>query len=237
MISLLAPVGSTLPSSHGALPDAALLQSAAQRGVLDTIAALASVATTLSLMVLALAAVHVLWNYRKTYAKVNSLIDRVHGDLTPLIRHANTIADNVNFLTTSIRSDIQKVNNTIDSANERVERALSVAERRLNEFNALLAVVQAEAEGVFVSTASTVRGVRRGAASFGARSGTDLASDELDAAELAEDLELESLDGLEGDDLEIQEEDDGDDRDPESAAQALPAAPRVRPRARSRRRA
>jgi uncharacterized protein YoxC len=235
MISLLAPVGLTLPSSHGALPDAALLQSAAQRGVLDTIAALASVATTLSLMVLALAAVHVLWNYRKTYAKVNSLVDRVHGDLTPLIRHANTIADNVNFLTTSIRSDIQKVNNTIDSANERVERALSVAERRLNEFNALLAVVQAEAEGVFVSTASTVRGVRRGAASFGARSGTDLASDELDAAELAEDLELESLDGLEGDDLEIQEKDDGDDRDPESTAQALPAAPRLRPRARSRR--
>ena len=235
MISLLAPVGSTLASSNGGLPDAALLQAAAQRGVLDTIAALASVATTLSLMVLALAAVHVLWNYRKTYAKVNALVDRVHGDLTPLIRHANAIADNVNFLTTSIRSDIQKVNNTIDSANERVERALSVAERRLNEFNALLAVVQAEAEGVFVSTASTVRGVRRGAASFGARSGTDLASDELDAAELAEDLELESLDGLEGDDLEIQEKDDGDDRDPESTAQALPAAPRLRPRARSRR--
>jgi uncharacterized protein YoxC len=235
MISLLAPVGSTLASSNGGLPAAALLQAAAQRGVLDTIAALASVATTLSLMVLALAAVHVLWNYRKTYAKVNALVDRVHGDLTPLIRHANVIADNVNFLTTSIRSDIQKVNNMIDSANERVEQALSVAERRLNEFNALLAVVQAEAEGVFVSTASTVRGVRRGAASFGARSGTDLASDELDAAELAEDLELESLDGLEGDDLEIQEKDDGDDRDPESTAQALPAAPRLRPRARSRR--
>jgi uncharacterized protein YoxC len=235
MISLLAPVGSTLASSNGGLPAAALLEAAAQRGVLDTIAALASVATTLSLMVLALAAVHVLWNYRKTYAKVNALVDRVHGDLTPLIRHANAIADNVNFLTTSIRSDIQKVNNTIDSANERVEQALSVAERRLNEFNALLAVVQAEAEGVFVSTASTVRGVRRGAASFGARSGTDLASDELDAAELAEDLELESLDGLEGDDLEIQEKDDGDDRDPESTAQALPAAPRLRPRARSRR--
>jgi len=231
----LAPVGSTLASSNGGLPAAALLQAAAQRGVLDTIAALASVATTLSLMVLALAAVHVLWNYRKTYAKVNALVDRVHGDLTPLIRHANAIADNVNFLTTSIRSDIQKVNNTTDSANERVEQALSVAERRLNEFNALLAVVQAEAEGVFVSTASTVRGVRRGAASFGARSGTDLASDELDAAELAEDLELESLDGLEGDDLEIQEKDDGDDRDPESTAQALPAAPRLRPRARSRR--
>jgi len=231
MTGPLASVGPALVSIHTALRGAAFMQAASQRGVLDTIAALASVATTVSLMVLALFAVHVLWNYRKTYTKVNSLIDRLHGDLTPLIRHATSIADNVDFVTTSIRTDIQKVNDTIDTANDRVQRALLMAERRLNEFNALLAVVQAEAEGVFLSTASTVRGVRRGAASFGAPSGTDLASDELDAAESADDLELED------DDLEIQEEDDGDDRNPESAAQALPAAPRVRPRPRNRRRA
>jgi len=213
MTGPLASVGPALVSVYAALRGAALMQAASQRGVLDTIAALASVATTLSLMVLALFAVHVLWNYRKTYTKVNSLIDRLHGDLTPLIRHATSIADNVDFVTTSIRTDIQKVNDTIDTANDRVQRALLMA------------------EGVFLSTASTVRGVRRGAASFGAPSGTDLASDELDAAESADDLELED------DDLEIQEEDDGDDRNPESAAQALPAAPRVRPRPRNRRRA
>jgi hypothetical protein len=216
-----------------------MLQRVVERDTLDTIAVVASIATTLALLVLALVAARVLWSFRSTHTKVNALVERLQNDVAPLIRHANAIADNVNFLTTSIRSDIQKVNNTIDSANDRVKRALTVAERRLNEFNALLAVVQAEAEGVFVSTASTVRGVRRGAASFGSRSGTDLASDELDAADLAEDLELESLggEGLDGDDLELQEENDGDDRDPESAAQALPAAPRVRPRAGSRRRA
>jgi len=231
MTSLLAFVGPALLSSFATARGVAIMQQVGQRGVLDTIAALASVATTLSLMVLAIFAVQVLWNYRKTYTKINSLIDRLHGDLAPLIRHATSIADNVDFVTTSIRTDIQKVNDTIDTANDRVQRALLMAERRLNEFNALLAVVQDEAEGVFLSTASTVRGVRRGAASFGARSGTDLASDELDAADPAEDLEPED------DDLENQEEDDGDDRNPESAAQALPAAPRVRPRARNRRRA
>jgi hypothetical protein len=36
----------------------------------------------------------------------------------------------------------------------------------LNEFNALLEVVQQEAEGMFVATASTVRGVRMGAQSL-----------------------------------------------------------------------
>jgi uncharacterized protein YoxC len=232
MVTLLASVGSTF-----VLRTTALLQRVVERDTLDTIAVVASIATTLALLLLALVAARVLWSFRSTHTKVNALIERLQSDVAPLIRHANAIADNVNFLTTSIRSDIQKVNNTIDSANDRVKRALTQAERRLNEFNALMAVVQSEAEGVFVSTASTVRGVRRGAASFSARSGTDLASEELDAAELAEDLELESLDGLEGDDLDIQEEEDGDDRDPESAAQALPAAPRVRPRAGSRRRA
>jgi hypothetical protein len=231
MTSLLAFVGPALLSSFATARGVAIMQQVGQRGVLDTIAALASVATTLSLMVLAIFAVQVLWNYRRTYTKINSLIDRFHGDLAPLVRHATSIADNVDFVTTSIRTDIQKVNDTIDTANDRVQRALLMAERRLNEFNALLAVVQDEAEGVFLSTASTVRGVRRGAASFGARSGTDLASDELDAADPAEDLEPED------DDLENQEENDGDDRNPESAAQALPAAPRVRPRTRNRRRA
>ena len=230
MISLLASGGPTLLLRIGAM-----MQRVVERDTLDTVAAVASIATTLALLLLALVAVRVLWGFRSTHTKVNALVERLQSDVAPLIRHANAIADNVNFLTTSIRSDIQKVNNTIDSANDRVKRALTVAERRVNEFNALLSVVQNEAEGVFVSTASTVRGVRQGAATFRARSGTDLASEELDAAELAEDLELESLDGLEGDDLEIQEEDDGDDGDPESAAQALPAAPRVRPRARNRR--
>src|SRR3569623_1969863 len=97
----------------------------------------------------------------------------------------------------------------------------------MGELNALLAVVQQEAEHVFVSTASTVRGVREGAAAFRHRNGMDLASDELDAAD---DL------GAAGD-IEFQEEVDGYDRKPQSAAETLPAAPRVRPRQRSARRA
>jgi hypothetical protein len=231
MTSLLAPGGPALLHIIAAMRGAVTMQRVTERDVLDVITALAGVATTLSLAVLAVFAVIVLWNFRKTYAKVNALLDRLHGDLTPLVRHTTAIADNVNFVTTAIRADVEKVHETIETANERVQRALLVAERRLNEFNALLSVVQDEAEGVFLSTASTVRGVRRGAATFGAPRGTDLASDELDGADSAEDFERDE------DDLELQEEDDGDDRNPESTAQALPTAPRVRPRPRNRRRA
>jgi hypothetical protein len=39
-------------------------------------------------------------------------------------------------------------------------------EERIEEFNALMEVVQTEAEHIFIDTASTVRGVREGARSI-----------------------------------------------------------------------
>jgi len=82
------------------------------------------------------------------------------------MRHASAIADNVNYITTSVRTDVQQVNATIAAANQRLQQAMALTEQRLGEFNALLEVVQEEAEGMFIATASTVRGVRTGAAAL-----------------------------------------------------------------------
>jgi hypothetical protein len=106
------------------------------------------------------------WNFRKSYAKVSDLLDRVYGDINPLMRHASAIADNVNYITTSVRTDVQQVNATIAAANQRLQQAMALTEQRLGEFNALLEVVQEEAETMFIATASTVRGVRTGAAAL-----------------------------------------------------------------------
>lgn len=202
------------------------------RGIFETITAIASAIITVAFLALLIVAFPVMWHLRKMNRKINHLLDRVHGDISPLMHHLNAIADNVNFVTASIRADMQKVNATIATANERVQQAVSVTEDRLHEFNALLAVVQDEAEQVFVSTASAVRGVRGGAAAFasGRRGGMDLASEELDAAALADEIENR---------LESEEEDDGDDGSSEPSAQAFSAresTPRVRPRSRSTRR-
>jgi hypothetical protein len=78
------------------------------------------------------------------------------------MRHASTIADNANYISTSIRVDIQQVRQTIATANQKLVESVALAEDRIKELNALLAVVQEEAEGAFVSTASTLRGVRTG---------------------------------------------------------------------------
>lgn len=192
--------------------------------LLERITEVSTAVIAITLAGLAIVVIPVAFQSRRTYRKVHQLLDRVYDDISPIMRHAHQISDNVNFVTTSLRTDVQTVNETIDAANQRVQRALSLTEQRMNEFNALLAVVQEEAEHLFLSTASTVRGVQHGAAAFRDRSGMDLASDEPDAADPA-------------DEIEIQEEGDGHDRNPQSAAQALPAAPRVRPRHRNRRRA
>jgi uncharacterized protein YoxC len=199
------------------------------RGIFEQITAVASAIITIAFVALLIVALPVAWHLRKMYRKVNHLLDRIHGDISPLMHHLSAIADNVNFVTASLRADVQKVNATIATANERVQDAVSVTEDRLQEFNALLAVVQEEAEQVFVSTASAVRGVRGGAAEYASlrRGGMDLASEELDAAELADEIENR---------LESEEEDDGYDGSSEPSAQAFSAAPRVRPRSRSGRR-
>ncbi len=193
----------------------------------EQIYAVASVIITIALLVLVVVAARLASHFRKTYNKINDLLDRVYGDISPIMHQVHSISENVNFISTSVRADVQKVGDTIDAANARVQQAVAVTEHRLNDFNALLAVVQEEAEQVFLSTAATVRGVRRGAAAFRRGRGTDLASDEFDEADLAEDVDTQ---------LERQEDGHGNDNGPKSAAQALPAAPRIRPRARSPRR-
>ena len=170
-------------AQHG---DTLVMRTVSEKSWFEKATTIASGLATLSLLVLTVALVPAAWNFRKSYAKISDLLDRVYGDVNPLMRHASAIADNVNYITTSVRTDVQQVNATIAAANQRLQQAVALTEQRLNEFNALLAVVQEEAETMFVATASTVRGVRTGAAALhtedfdaGAYDATGAMSEEL----------------------------------------------------------
>ncbi len=181
-----------------------------ERGWFEKTAAIAGGLTSIAILVLAVALVPAAWNFRKSYAKVSDLLDKVYGDINPLMRHASAIADNVDYITTSVRTDVQQVHATIAAANQRLQQAMAITEQRLNEFNALLDVVQQEAESMFVATASTVRGVRTGAAALHTADDDDLAP--LGAQAASEEF------------------DDGND-DPDATEAGTPG-PRVRPRRR-----
>ena len=83
---------------------------------------------------------------------------------------------------------MQAIRKTLLVANNGIRDVIDSSERRLHELGAVLRLVQEEAEQAFVSTASTVRGVRAGAATF-REEGERLASEDVD-----DDDELDELD-------------------------------------------
>jgi uncharacterized protein YoxC len=137
-------------------------QIVAEPGLWEKITSIASGVMTFTVIVLTVGLVPAAWNFRKSYKKVSDMLDKIYGDVNPLMRHASAIADNVDYISTSIRVDVQQVSQTVAAVNQRLQEALESAEERMQQLNALLDVVQEEAESAFVTTASTIRGVQTG---------------------------------------------------------------------------
>lgn len=217
MIDGIAHSAAWLLQATATLPDALYTKTvAAERGWFEQLTAVASGLVSLSLLVLTVALVPAAWNFRKSYKKISDLLDKVYADVNPLMKHAATVADNLDYITTSVRVDVQKVNQTIASANQRLQEAVDLTEERLQEFHALLRVVQQEAEETFVSTASVVRGMRTGVAAFGDDVRAPLRS------------RLDRMDRDTRDDLIYEGGDDGNDSS--TAAEDRRPGPRIRPR-------
>ena len=143
MTDMMTHAGAWLLQSAATLPDTLYLRQ--QHGWFEQLTAIASGIVSVCLFVLTVALTPAAWNFRKSYKKVSELLDKVYADVNPLMKHASTIADNLDYITTSVRVDVQRVNQTIAAANQRLQ----------------------EAEETFISTASVVRGMRTGVAAFG----------------------------------------------------------------------
>jgi uncharacterized protein YoxC len=149
------------------LPDTVVMKQVPNaRNWFDILSSAASVVISIALIALAVGLIPAAWNFRKSYKKVNELLDRIYGDINPIMRHASSVADNLNYVSTAVRQDVARLQATVAAANARLDEATRLTERRVRDFNALLEVVQSEAEAAFVSTAASLRGVREGAASF-----------------------------------------------------------------------
>jgi hypothetical protein len=152
-----------LQQAARALPDTIYTkQIVAEPGMFEKVMSAASGVMTVTVIILTAALVPAAWNFRKSYKKISDMLDKVYGDINPLMRHASSIADNVDYISTAIRVDIQQVSQTVAAVNQRLQQAIGATEDRVNQLNALLDVVQEEAESAFVTTASTIRGVRTG---------------------------------------------------------------------------
>jgi uncharacterized protein YoxC len=152
-----------LQQAASAFPDTLYTkQIVAEPGVWEKVTSTASGVMTITVIVLSAALIPAAWNFRKSYKKVSDMLDKIYGDINPLMRHASSIADNIDYITTSIRVDVQQVSQGVAAVNQRLQDAVAGAETRMRELNALLDVVQEEAESAFVTTAATIRGVQTG---------------------------------------------------------------------------
>ncbi|MDP2958571.1 MAG: hypothetical protein Q8N53_19255 [Longimicrobiales bacterium] len=152
------------------------LLGAVQSAVADTIvtieardrialaADLAVLVAAAAMSVLALALVRLLWEWRRT---VVELRETVRQNLGPVSDRARSISDNVQFITQALRADVERLNASVQALTARLHQASDRMEERIEEFNALMEVVQTEAEDIFLDTAATVRGVREGARAMG----------------------------------------------------------------------
>ncbi|HEU4993567.1 MAG TPA: hypothetical protein VFT29_02070 [Gemmatimonadaceae bacterium] len=168
--------GAWLSQQAARVQDTVVMKTVAvPRNWFESVTDIASGILVLILLALVIGMIPVLFLLRRSLRRARELLDKLHAEVTPLIQHATGAANNVERITASLREDVDRVSETIASANRRLNGAMKAVETRLGEFGALVDVVQEEAEQAFVSTASAVRGVRTGAAALG-ESDTDSSS-------------------------------------------------------------
>jgi hypothetical protein len=174
-----------------------LLQSAASAdaarqasgGLVEVVAIIAIAVIGLVLIALLAVLIPAVLGLRKTAVKMETLMDRISGELDPILGHARRVADNAEHISTVVRADVGEVSGTLTRANDRLNLALDATERRVRELGALLRLFQDEVEHTFVSGSSMLRGFRAGADSL-----------RYDAMDLLD--ELDELDELEDEDDE-----------------------------------
>ncbi|MEP7085869.1 MAG: hypothetical protein ABI884_00930 [Gemmatimonadota bacterium] len=179
-----------------------------------------SAASVLVFFVLMLVLIPTVIRFRGTARKFEKVLDEIHSSINPVTKHAANIADNIDYISTSIRADVQAIRTTLLIANDGIRNVVDSSERRIHELGAVLRLVQEEAEQAFVSTASTVRGVRAGAAAFREDDATLAGHRDIDDPDDLDDLDgdegvVNALGGEEFDDF-----DDVDDSDLDAAADA-----------------
>jgi hypothetical protein len=82
--------------------------------------------------------------------------------LQPVLSNIETASETATEVVERLRGDADQVGKALRNAGESTERMVELVEDRVAEVAALLEVVQEEAEETFLTTASLLRGFRRG---------------------------------------------------------------------------
>lgn len=122
-----------------------------------------SVAAQVSLVLLGILAVLGMGVLTMLFVQIRRIGRELNRQAGPLLERSRTLAANLEYISAQVRTDVESLNGAVRALSDRLHQASDHMEARIDEFNALMEVVQGEAEGMFLDTAATMRGIRAGA--------------------------------------------------------------------------
>lgn len=92
--------------------------------------------------------------------RTDRFLEQTEREIGPVLDHLRRSADDLDYITSAVRSDVESVGDTVERATRTTRTLIELAEARAVEINGFLEVVQEEAEESFYSTASVLRALR-----------------------------------------------------------------------------
>jgi hypothetical protein len=130
------------------------------RDAVDLIFAVAAGCVAATFFAILIFLVAVLLQVRKVGKSLEALRHKVSMD--PGVESLRKTAANVEAISDSLRGEVSRLSTSFSQLSDRMTQASDRMEERIEDFNALLEVVQGEAEEAFIEGAAKARGIRAG---------------------------------------------------------------------------
>jgi uncharacterized protein YoxC len=132
----------------------------------EALAAVAQIVLALALLAMGIGLLVAAMKVKALMKKLEEQGQKLRVDLAPAIHNVTTVSENAVQVSKAVRGDVDRLSAGVTAATEKLKGAAEMAEQRVGEFNALIGVVQEEAEQLFIGGAATLRGVRAGTETF-----------------------------------------------------------------------
>ncbi|WP_419161841.1 hypothetical protein [Candidatus Palauibacter sp.] len=120
------------------------------------------IVVAVAILVGLLYAIRLLREAREPLRRVSGTVGDLNERLKPVLGNVEQASEQARRIAARLKTDADDVGRTLRSASESTGRMVDLVEERVVEVAALLQIVQEEAEETFVTTASLLRGFRRG---------------------------------------------------------------------------
>lgn len=129
---------------------------------LATVEAVATIVLTLAVLGVLVGVLGVLKQLKTLTRSVGSVAKQLEKEAAPVMERARSVAANVDYISAVVRQDVEQLNESVSRLNNRLKEASEDMEERIQDFTALVEVIQGEAEDLALDTAAAVRGMRAG---------------------------------------------------------------------------